>query len=245
MRTLFVLTFILISQSLFAQSDIPKVDYTSIGELDGSYSKIKSFNSLPDGKKPVENLSYADVQGSPFWDKNWNAAVLVLANGTVTKTQKAKLNLYTNEVHFVNLFNVEMACDNKAIKKIIFFKGIDTSKVMAVFESFADPSGTDNVFYRSLNKGKVRLLELKKVSVKESEYNPLVGKKEYSFYSKSTYAISDDEKIIPLKTLNQSSLFTAIPKASDYSEWLKQNNNKLKNELEISTFLDYYNSQLK
>jgi hypothetical protein len=116
---------------------------------------------------------------------------------------------------------------------------------MAVFESFADPSGTDNAFFRSLNKGKCRLLELKKVSVKESEYNPLVGKKEYSFYSKSTYAISDDEKIIPIKTLNQSSLFTAIPKASDYSEWLKQNNNKLKNESEITTFLDYYNSQLK
>jgi hypothetical protein len=245
MRILFFITFILNCQSLLAQSDIPKVDYTSIGELDGSYSKIKSFNSLPDGKKPVENVSYADVQGSPFWDKNWNAAVLVLANGTVTKTQKAKLNLYTNEVHFVNLFNAEMACDNKAIKKVIFFKGIDTSKVMAVFESFANPSGTDNIFFRSLNKGKARLLELKKVSVKESEYNPLVGKKEYSFYTKITYSISDHEKIIPLKTLNQSSLFTAIPKASDYSEWLKQNNNKLKNETEITTFLDYYNNQHK
>ena len=56
---------------------------------------------------------------------------------------------------------------------------------------------------------------------------------------------TDDEKIIPLKTLNQSSLFTAIPKASVYSEWLKQSNNKLKNESEISAFLDYYNSQHK
>ena len=88
-------------------------------------------------------------------------------------------------------------------------------------------------------------MELKKVLVKENEYNPLSGKREYSFYSKNNYAIADEEKIIPIKSLNQSGLFSAIPESTDYKEWLKQNNNKLKNESEIISFLNYYNSQKK
>ena len=245
MRIFFLFTFLLISQPLFSQMQIPKIDFTSVGELDVSYSKIRSFNSSPDGQKKVENLSYADVKGSPFWDDDWNAAVFVLANGSIAKTRKAKLNLFTNEVHFVNSVNIEMACENKEIKKILFFKGMDTTKVVAAFESFADASGTNNVYYRILNRGKIRLMELKKVLVKENEYNPLSGKKEYSFYSKNNYAIADEEKIIPIKSLNHSSLFSAIPESTNYQEWLKQNNNKLKNESEIISFLNYYNSRKK
>lgn len=245
MRILFLFIFILISQSLLSQMEMPKIDLTSVGELDISYSKIRNFNSLPEGQKKVENVLYADVKGSPFWDNDWNAAVFVLANGHIAKTQKAKLNLFTNEVHFVNSANIEMACENKEIRKILFFKGMDTTKVVAVFESFADASNTNNVYYRILNRGKLRLMELKKVLVKENEYNPLSGKKEYSFYSKNNYAIADEEKAIPIKSLNQSSLFSAIPESTDYKEWLKQNNNKLKNESEIVSFLNYYNSQKK
>ena len=245
MRILFLFTFILISQSLFSQMEIPKIDFTSVGELDVSYSKIRSFNSLPNGQKKVENLSYVDVKGSPFWDNDWNAAIFVLANGNIAKTQKAKLNLFTSEVHFVNSDNIEMACENKEIKKILFLKGMDTAKVVAVFESFTDASGTNNVYYRVLNKGKLRLMELKQVLVKENEYNPLLGKKEYSFYSKNNYAIAEEDKIISIKALNQSSLFSAIPESTDYKEWLKQNNNKLKNAPEIISFLNYYNSQKK
>ena len=245
MRIFFLFTFILISQSLRSQMEIPKIDYTSVGELDVAYSKIRSLNSLPNGQKKVENVSYADVQGSPFWDNDWNAAVFVLGNGNIAKTKKAKLNLFTNEVHFVNSVNIEMACETTDIKKIFFFKGMDTTKVVAVFESFADATGTNSVYYRILNTGKLRLMELKKVLVKENDYNPLSGKKEYSFYSRNNYAIADEEKLIPLKSLNLSSLFSAIPESSDYKEWLKQNNNKLKNESEMISFLNYYNGQKK
>lgn len=223
--------------------EVPKIDYTSVGELDISYSKIRNFNSSSEGQKKVENLSYADVQGSPFWDNDWNAAVFVLANGSIAKTQKAKLNLFTNEIHFVNSDNKEMACENKEIIKILFFKKMDTTKVVAVFESFADASGTNTVYCRILNKGKLRLIEQRKVLVKEKEYNPLSGKKEYSFYSKNNYAIADEEKINPIKSLTQSSLFSAIPESASYKEWLTRNNNKLKNESEIVSFLNYYNSQ--
>ena len=88
------------------------------------------------------------------------------------------------------------------LKRFFFFKGMDTTKVVAVFESFADASGTNSVYYRILNKGKLRLMELKKVLVKENDYNPLSGKKEYSFYSRNNYAIADEEKLIPLKSLS-------------------------------------------
>jgi hypothetical protein len=245
MRTFFVFVFILLSQSLLSQMVIPTTDYTSVGELDITYSKIRNFNALPEGQKKVENLSYADVLGSPFWDDNWNAAVFVLANGNIAKTQKAKLNLYTNEVHFVNAANMEMACENRQIRKIFFYKGMDTSKVTAVFESFAEAGDTKNIFYRVLNSGKLRLMEYKKVSIKEKEYNPLLGKKEYSFFSKTNYSLAIQEKIIPLKSLNPSGILSFIPDSNDYKDWIAQNNNKLKTESEIVSFFNYYNSKAK
>ena len=243
MRIFFLFIFIFITQSLFSQIEILKNGFNSLGEIDVAFSKI--INTKPVGQKKMESISYSDVQGSPFWNREWNAAIFVLTNGSMAKSLKAKLDLFVNEVLFVNSSNTEMSCENTQIKKIYFFKGTDTTTVMAVFESLLDVASHNNFYYKVLNEGKIRLLELKRVLVKENEYNPLVGKKEYSFYSKINYAIADNEKVIPIKSLNQSNIFSAIPQLEEYKEWLKQNNIKLKNELDITTFFSYLNSKEK
>ncbi len=243
MRIILLFVFAFVSGPVFCQVEIPAKDYTSPGDLDVAFSKIRTFHFEPEGQKKAENLSYADVQGSPFWDINWNTALFVLANGNLAKTEKARLNLFTNEVHFINAENIEMACENKLIKKILFFKGTDTTKPFALFESFPDASGANNSYCRVLNKGRIRLLEMKKILVQEKEYNPLLGKKEYTFYSKRNYLIAVEEKTTPLPSLNQSGLLKALPELSDYKEWLTRNNNKLKTEAEVISFLNYYNSK--
>lgn len=244
MRILFLISTSLICQSLFSQVEIPKNDLTSLGDIDVAYSKIKNFNALPAGQKRIDDISYTDVQGSPFWENNWKAAIFILTNGGVAKAAKAKLNLYTNEVHFIN-DNIELACDNSQIQKIYFFNAKDTSKTEAVFESLPDLAAKSSVYYKVMNEGKFRLLKLTKVLLKENDYNAALGKKEYSFYSKVNYAVADGEKITPIKSLNKTGIFSAIPQAIENLDWLRINNNNLKNELDIIYFLIYLNAQVK
>lgn len=244
MYKLLSLFVLLITVSVSGQMAIPSTDYTSVGDLDVAYSKIRNFNVLPEGSKNAGSLLYDDVMGTPFWDINWNAAIFVLPNGSLAKASKARLNLYTNEVHFINAENVEMACDQKQIRKIFFFKGTDTSKPIALFELHHDAKNPENSFYyRVFNKGNTRLAELKRAFVKEKEYNPLLGKKEYTFYSKKEYLLLQGEQITPLPSVSLSGMMNAMPDVANYKEWLKVNNNKLKNEDEIVSFLNYYNTR--
>ncbi|GAC1382142.1 MAG: hypothetical protein NVSMB45_07970 [Ginsengibacter sp.] len=244
-QILLLFTFIFILQSLFSQIAMPNHNFSSLGDIDVAFSKIMNFNSLPAGQKKVDDLYYDDVQGSPFWSNDWNTAVFVLENGGMAKAKKTKLDLFANEIHFLNSSNIELSFDNSQIKKVYFFKGADSNKVIALFESLIDPLSNKNAYYKVLNGGQLRLLEQIKILVKENDYNPAVGKKEYSFYSKVNYAIADNEKVIPLKSLSESSLFSVIFKSTEYYEWLKQNDNHLKTEYEFISFFSYVNNREK
>jgi len=220
------------------------LDIAAPSQTGGNYGNISYVDVTTIGQKKIESFSYADVLGSPFWNDDWNTALLFLKKGVV-KVQKAKLNLYTDEIHFVDKSETERAVDNTDVKKVIFFKGADTTKILAVFEALPDSMSTNKLsYYQVLNKGKMRLLVLKKTFVKENEYNPTTGKKDHSFYYKTTYALANNANIFPVK-LNQSSILSVIPASADTEQWLKQNKNKLKNESEVVSFLDYYNSVIK
>jgi hypothetical protein len=221
------------------------LDIAAPAETGGNYGTINFVDMSSLGHKQMENISYSDVSGSPFWADDWNSALFFLSGNRKAKVQKAKLDLYANEVRFIDKSGTELSLENTTVLKIIFFKGTDTTKVLSIFESLPDslnPAKTS--YYQILNNGKYQLLELEKVFVKESEYNPTTGKNDHSFFTKTSYAISDNENIIPIK-LRPSDIFPAIhPQALAY-EWLKQNNNKLKNVTEVISFLNYYNGILK
>jgi hypothetical protein len=240
MRTIILILVSLASFSLRAQQNLD-----ILGPSDGNYATINYVDMSAVGQKKVEMIAYADISGSPFWDDKWNTALFFLSGNRKAKVQKAKLNLYSNEVHFISKDGTELSLENTMLLKVIFFKGTDTATVLAIFESLPDSLSPDKIsYYQVLNSGKFRLLVLHKNLVKEGDYNPTLGKSEHSFYSKTSYAISDGENIIPAR-LNQSSILSAIhPKEYAY-KWLTQNKNKLKTVPEIISFLDYYNSSLK
>jgi hypothetical protein len=224
----------------------PTLGIAEPGAMGGNYGSVNYLDVSTVGQKKVENISYEDVRGSAFWDDKWNAAIFVLSNNKTAKVRKARLNLYTNEVHFMDLNGTELALENTKALKVIFFKGMDTTTVLAVFESLPDSlSPTKNSYYQVLNNGKFRLLVLQKNSVRESEYDPTIGKREHSFYSKTTYAIANDQNIIPIKSLNQPNIFAAISASPETEAWVSQNKYKLKTETQVVAFLNLYNGQNK
>ena len=96
MRTTIII--ILVSLILFSAKAQQNLDIGMPGETGGNYGTINYVDMSTLGKKKVEMISYSDISGSPFWNDNWNMALLFLNNNTVVKLHKAKLNLYTSEV---------------------------------------------------------------------------------------------------------------------------------------------------
>jgi hypothetical protein len=204
---------------------------------------IMITNSSSIGDKKAKGLTYEDVEGTPFWDEHWNSAILYFKSGAIYKLPKAKLNLYTSEVHYENEKEGELVAETNLIDKIAFLDSKEATKILATFAVLPDyidnkPAG----FYRVFNNGAYQLILLQKNLVKVSPFDPLLGKNVTSFFKKTYYGIYNNGKTIPLKGLDRNSVLEAIPFNASIQPWIKNTKNKLKSEEDFIALLNYYNS---
>jgi len=235
-----VVCSMLLNNSLNAQ--ILTLDISNPGQ-GPSAGMVRVTNVGAIGDKKATGLNYEDVEGSPFWNDNWNSAILYFKSGAIYKLPKAKLNLYTSEVHYTNEKNGELVAETNLIDKIVFLNSKDSSKIAAVFVVLPDyidnkPAG----FYRVFNNGTYQLILLQKNLVKVSPYDPLLGKNITSFFTKYYYGLYNNGKTIPLKSLDKNSIVSVLPFHASVQPWIKNTKNKLKSEEDMITFLNYYNS---
>lgn len=244
MRSICV-SLILLFGFLSAKAQVQSMEVGDPSSVGGNYGTVRYHDPSTIGQKSAP-LTYADISGSPFWDENWKPAFLFLSAGTVIKLKNVRINLYTNEIHYLDNNSKEWAAQTGIIQKIIFLNEKDTSKITSVFEFFADPVDNSKiVYYRVLNNGKFRLLELRRSYINTSPYDPLQGKTVSSFFFKSTYAVTDSTLTKPLKGLNRNNILPFIYPDNNWEQWLNQSGNKLTAEKEVIAFLDHVNSKRK
>lgn len=231
---------IIVNNNLHAQN--LTIDISNPGQ-GPSAGMVRVTNVSAIGDKKAASLTYEDVEGTPFWDEHWNSAVLYFKSGAMYKLPKAKLNLYTSEVHYENENGSELVAETNLIDKIAFLDSKDATKILAVFAVLPDyidnkPAG----FYRVFNNGAYQLILLQKNLVKVSPFDPLLGKNITSFFKKTYYGIYNNGKTIPLKGLDKNSVLEAIPFNASIQPWIKNTKNKLKSEEDFIALLNYYNS---
>jgi PIN domain nuclease of toxin-antitoxin system len=204
---------------------------------------IQIFDPANPSSKNNVKQSYADVEGSPFWDEKWNPAIVYFNNGTKAKINQARLNLYTDEIHYINSVGTELAIENQGITRLVFLNQNNLTQPIASFAKLVNHvSGNGTAFYKVLNAGINQLILLQKQFIKTSPYDPIQGKSISSFYSKRNYAIYNQGKIIPLEDLNKKSLQAALANdASTFELLMKENKSKLKSEKEVIDLLESYN----
>jgi hypothetical protein len=229
---------LLFTSTLHAQN--LTIDISNPGQGPSS-GMVRITNVSAIGDKKATGLTYEDVEGTPFWDEHWNTALLYFKSGAIYKLPKAKLNLYTAEVHYENEKEGELVAETSLIDKIVFLNSKDATKISAVFAVLPDyidnkPAG----FFRVFNNGAYQLILLQKNLVKVSPFDPLLGKNTTSFFTKSYYGIYNNGKTIPLKGLDKNSILAAIP--FNVEAWVKNTKNKLKSEEDFIALLNYYNS---
>jgi hypothetical protein len=187
-------------------------------------------------------LAYAEVEGTAFWDEKWNPAILFFAGGGKAKINQARLNLYSNEIHYLSSDGTELAVENEGVTRLVFVNKNNLTQPIASFAKLINHT-TENgtAFYKVLNAGLYQLILLQKQLIKTSPYDPIQGKSISSFYTKKEYAIYNEGKVVGLRDLDRTSVLTATPSNDLTTEWLKGNKTKLKSEKEVVDYLEQVN----
>ncbi|MFC4231171.1 hypothetical protein ACFOW1_04675 [Parasediminibacterium paludis] len=226
-----------------AQAQTQPVQISDPGGTGGNYGSVSYYDPSKVGQKNTTVLTYADVEGTPFWNEKWYPAVLVLKGGNSVKLQNVKLNIYTSDVLYIDNKGTELEAIAGIVQKVIFFSEKDTSKVFAKFEAFPDTKIKNGyAFYRVLADGKYKLLELQRALIRTVPLNELEAKKTASsFYTTSNYAIAVDNIVSPLRALNSANITAMVNPDKEAEQWIKDNKLNLRKETDAVTFFQYLN----
>src|SRR5215831_11693837 len=104
--------------SKFCQGQLQSFEYANTTIASGGFIRFNNYAAL--GQKYDDKIDYSEVRGSCFWDSEWNPAILILKSGKGFKLRSAKLNLYTNDIHYLDNKGIELIAQNK-VENIVFY----------------------------------------------------------------------------------------------------------------------------
>ena len=241
-KTIALLLFISISTISFAQWQQSKIDFSFPSETKAlNQNDPNLLRNLPQNNK---NLNYTDIDGTAFWKEDWLKAYMYTRAGNVILLEKAKMNLYSGELHYISTVGTELVVETSAVTKVVFMQKADSTKIDGVFVVLANYIDSKPLaFFRVYNTGDYQLVLLEQKKVKTTPYDPLQAKSNSSFYSNYYYAIYNNGNVMPLKKLDRNSILPVIKSHQEDEDWLNNSHNKLRNLQETISFLDYYNTK--
>lgn len=230
--------FLIIVISLSSQAQIQSLDLNSAGI--GSNGAIRYFNPTLTGADKSK-MNYSEIRGRYLWDEEWRPARVTLKKGQEFYIPQVRLNLYSKEIHYRNTKGEELVAGNGIIKSIRFYDASDSTREVALFESYITQDGES--FFEVLSKGKLQFLKRVISHLHKGNYDAMMGKYDYRFVTNTDYFVKDEEKITGLKNLNKESLASVVSFSKELEDWLVSNKNKLKKEADFISFFNYYNQQ--
>ncbi len=217
------------------------MDIAGPGSTNG-YGQVRFTNASALGEKTTEQVKDADIDGSPYFDERWGKAIVLLQNGQVVKTAKLRIDLYRNEVHYVDSLGLELIAISGVVKKIFLLDRKDSTKIATVFQQIIGVDGNNaTAFVQVLNTGNTALLKYIHVTIFKKGYDELAGKDNYTFLAKPIYCMLKNGVVTTLKGLDEKAVLGVVAPSADQTAWLQAHDNKLRNEKDIIAFLNYCN----
>ena len=241
------LSFILFSSFLWGNIMLKAQVFIEMGSPVNPRDAFGSINVYgSDGL--LKSIPYNRIKGSPFLDEQWKPAVLYDYRDSVLAKCPVKMNLATQEIHFLNLKGEEMVPVRGIVKKLIIYDVTDSNKVLAVFNNnipeIRMQTKNKDYYVQELNKGKVQLLKitLRKVESADSLFGT---QKRYYFADQAEYYLQVNNRVERIKRLNKEEFFVFLPEASKYNLWIRERKLKFRNEEDFIVFLNHYNNSSK
>lgn len=201
---------------------------------------ILDRNSVIDkyGNKTAYNNN---IKGSPFLNDEWLNGTIYGLDLKKMAQVKIRLNTNGNQVHFLDMKNIELVVDKSKIKKVAIYDELNADSIY--FENgFSDTKAelSKSTLVQVLNMGEVLLLKkhTNNVVKKDSLFGAISV---YYFAPMFDYYLKNENNIVQkLKKFDINTLSAILPNKQIITNYLSQKN-KIKSEKEIIEFLNFYN----
>ena len=187
-----------------------------------------------------------DVAGTPFLNEDWRLGRLKVGDNTIFNNIKIRLNLYSQEVHFLKSDNVEMSSPKGTIKEIVVFDSIN-NKALANRTFLCGFPSIDNQneknFYELICNGKIKLLESMRKTIHQ-DTDDLSGtvQKEFREYDDYYFLIQGESALQRIKRDKDFVLNFMKDRKDKVAAFLQTTKISFKSTDDIKNLVDYYNS---
>lgn len=190
---------------------------------------------------PYHEKKVTITEGSPFLKDEWSRGSIVMLNKRIVQDLNVKLNLETNEVHYLaEDTKLEMIALQGIVSEVILK---DTESETIRFKRGFPSYGTNNqrTFYQVLTEGEITLLKLvKKEVIEEKPYNSATYINKYN--TKEEYFLFKEEKLIKLKRTKSGILEILNDQRIKLDEFIATNRINLKSDGDLIQLISYYNT---
>lgn len=227
-----VLILLLCAADLAAQSNGVVVggkwaDQVSISDVNG---------------RPFEN-NYGAVNGSPYFDAVYKYANILLRDGKKFVNIQVKLDLVTQETHFITANNQEAFAGKGIIKEISYADtgttGIQTYKFQTGFPRV--DRQTEINFYQVLAEGRCSFLKsiTKSIEEKKSELSGEIAK---DIETTENYYLFTKNEMKRLKKDKDFILSQLADKQAEINQFIQSNKINYKNTDDLTRLFNFYNA---
>lgn len=211
-----------------------------VTQLRSSFSLNDKLTDLKG--EPLLAKNEVSTDGSAFFSNEWSRGSLTLVSGKKYSSILLKINLQTDDVHYLLEETKAERVAGKGIVKQVDFKLSDQQDSIRFRSHFPSVEKNDLLtFYQVLVDGEVILLKrIKRIFIEEKAFNSATIT--HRFDTDNSYFICLNKKMIKLKRNRTNILELLTDQRSNLENYLSKNNISFKSDQDLKKLFEYYNS---
>jgi hypothetical protein len=218
-----------------------------LGALDKSVQNLKTNwsdqVSITDiNGRPIAN-KYPDVNGTPFFNETYKYAIITLVRGRVFTKVKTRIDLVSNETHFISENGVGAFLERGIVKEVSYDDTTETGIVHYTFKTgfpAIDKQTRDN-FYLVMAEGRYGMLKSisKRVTTRRNDFaNETL--KEFETYEDYYCYVNGEMK--RWKKEKEFVLAEMADKKQQVDQFILANKINFRSAESVAKLVNYYNS---
>ncbi len=236
MKFIIFLLFVALQLSSYSQTQ-------AIRSMEGTGNGWMNDLMILDVNGQPFKSQYENVEGSPYLFSDWKFASIQLSKGKKLENIKVKIDLCSQEAHFVTTNNVEMVTPNGLVKEIIFDGITIDKKNTYVLRTGYPPIDyqNENNFYQLLVDGHTQFIRSVRKKI-NAQKNDVSGETIKVFDTYEEYYVFNNGQIKRLKKEKEFVLELLKSQKDKIDLFLKENKTSFKNPDHLIKLFSYYNS---
>lgn len=186
---------------------------------------------------------YIDITGSPFLFEELKTGIIRINDHRIFSNIPVKLNLVSQEVHFMQAGKGEMVLPAGLVRELIILDSSGYKPVIYTYQCGFPPvdNQSSTSFYQILSDGKIKFLKsLRKII--HQEKNEYSGEVQKEFREYEDYYFFVNNKMERIKREKSYILDMLKDKEGMIAEFLQKNKLSFKSIDDIKKLVDYYNT---